>query len=229
MKKQEIRKRIEKLRKLIEKYRYSRHVLDKELVPIDVEDSLKKELFDLEQKYPEFITPDSPTQRVGGKPLEKFEKVRHPSPMLSFNDAFSKEDMEDWLARISKLLTKEELKEVDFYCEPKLDGLAIELIYREGILRFGLTRGDGFFGENVTQNLKTIESIPLKLREKEKVATVLEKEGKKEIAEEIRKKLLKEVVVRGEVPGSKYEKAKALGLKIIKEEEFFDLLKNSSR
>jgi DNA ligase (NAD+) len=199
MRKQEVKKRIEKLRKLIEKYRYSRHVLDKELVPIDVEDSLKKELFDLEQKYPEFITPDSPTQRVGGKPLEKFEKVRHPSPMLSFNDAFSKEDMEDWLARISKLLTREELKEVDFYCEPKLDGLAIELIYREGILRFGLTRGDGFFGENVTQNLKTIESIPLKLREKEKVATVLEREGKKEIAEEIRKKLLKEVVVRGEV------------------------------
>jgi DNA ligase (NAD+) len=198
MNKKEAKERIEKLKKLIDKYRYSRHVLDKELVPIEVEDSLKKELFDLEQKFPEFITPDSPTQRVGGKVLEKFEKVRHPAPMISLNDAFSEKDMEDWLERISKLLTKEEIEKLDFYCEPKLDGLAIELIYKDGIFSIGATRGDGIFGENVTQNLKTIESVPLKLRDVEEVVADLEKEGEKEIADFIRKNGLKEVVARGE-------------------------------
>lgn len=163
MTKGEAKERIEKLKKLIDKYRYSRHVLDKELVPIDVEDSLKKELFDLEQKFPEFITLDSPTQRVGGKPLAKFEKVKHPKPMLSFNDAFSKEDMVNWLKRDLKILNQEDIKRIDFYCEPKLDGLAIELIYIDGILKVGSTRGDGNIGEDVTQNLKTVESIPLKL------------------------------------------------------------------
>jgi DNA ligase (NAD+) len=176
---EEAKERIEKLKKLIEKYRYSRHVLDKELVPIEVEDSLKKELFDLEQKFPEFITPDSPTQRVGGKVLEKFEKTRHPVPMLSLNDAFSEKDMEDWLERISKLLTKEEVEKLDFFCEPKLDGLAIELIYKDGIFKIGATRGDGIYGENVTENLKTIESVPLRLRDIEEVVTDLEKAGEK--------------------------------------------------
>lgn len=198
MNKEKAKERIEKLKKLIEKYRYSRHVLDKELVPIEVEDSLKKELFDLEQRYPEFVTPDSPTQRIGGKPLEKFEKVKHPKPMLSLNDAFSEKDLNDWLERNAKLLTKEELSKIDFFCEPKLDGLAIELIYKDGIFFLGSTRGDGLVGENVTQNLKTIESVPLKLKESEEVAKELEKEGEKEIADFIRKNGLKEVVVRGE-------------------------------
>jgi len=182
---QQVKKRIEKLRELIDQYRHSRHVLDKELVSIDAEDSLKKELFDLEQKFPELITPDSPTQRVGGKPLEKFEKTGHPEPMLSFNDAFSQKDMEDWLERMARFLkidlpkddfSRQELAEQKlggFYCEPKLDGLAIELIYspsskkNEGgielIFKTGSTRGDGIIGEDVTQNLKTIEAIPLRL------------------------------------------------------------------
>jgi len=199
MTKKEAKKRIEKLRKLIEKYRFSRHVLDKELVPIEVEDSLKKELFDLEQKFPEFITPDSPTQRVGGKPLEKFEKVRHPTPMLSLNDAFTEEDLKDWLERNTKLLTKEEIEKIDFYCEPKLDGLAIELIYRDEIFSVGATRGDGLIGENVTQNLKTIESVPLRLRDLKEVVKDLKKMGEEKLAERIKKKGLKgEIVVRGE-------------------------------
>lgn len=198
MKKKDVKKRIEKLREVIDKYRYSRHVLDKELVPIEVEDALKKELFDLEQKFPEFITPDSPTQRVGGKPLEKFEKVRHPKPMLSFNDAFSRKDMEDWLERNSKLLTQEEIEKIDYYCEPKLDGLAIELFYENGILKTGSTRGDGIIGEDVSQNLKTIEAIPLKLRELSEVVKDLEKEGLKELARNIKMKGLREVVARGE-------------------------------
>ena len=203
MTKKEAKARIEKLKKLINYHRYLYHVLDRQEITPEALDSLKKELFDLEQKFPEFITPDSPTQRVGGKPLEKFEKVRHPQPMLSINDAFSKKDMKDWLERISRLLTPEEVKEIDFYCEPKLDGLGIELIYRNGVLAIGATRGDGIIGEDVTQNLKTIEAIPLRLREVEEVAKDLEKEGLKEIAKNIRKKGLKEVVARGEAIISK--------------------------
>lgn len=205
MTKKQAKKRIEKLKKLIHRHRYLYHVLDKQEISESALDSLKKELFDLEQKFPEFITPDSPTQRVGGKSLEEFKKVRHPQPMLSINDAFSEQDMEDWLERISKLLTQEEIEKTDFYCEPKLDGLAIELIYKDGIFTIGSTRGDGLIGEDVTQNLKTIEAIPLRLREKETVAKELEKEGLKEIAKNIRRKEYKEVVARGEVVITKKE------------------------
>ena len=164
MTKKEAKERIEKLKKLINYHRYLYHVLDRQEISEAALDSLKKELFDLEQKYPEFRTPDSPTQRVGGKPLEKFEKVRHGTPMLSFNDAFSEKDMEDWEERIKKLLSKEETEKLEYFCELKFDGLAIELIYEEGLLKTGATRGDGIIGEDVTQNLKTIEAIPLKLR-----------------------------------------------------------------
>jgi len=205
MKKAEAKKRIEKLKELINYHRYLYHVLDRQEISEAALDSLKKELFDLEQKFPEFITPDSPTQRVGGKPLEKFEKVKHPQPMLSLNDAFSEKDMEDWLERISKLLTLEERKKIDFYCEPKLDGLAIELIYENSVLKTGSTRGDGLIGEDVTQNLKTIEAIPLKLREIEEVVKELEKEELKEIAQNIEKKGLGKVVVRGETIITKKE------------------------
>ena len=199
MTKKEAKERIEKLKKAIEHYRYLYHVLDKEEISPSALDSLKKELFDLEQKFPEFITPDSPTQRVGGKPLDKFEKVRHPTPMLSLNDAFSEEDLKDWFERNAKLLDKEDLTKIDYYCEPKLDGLAIELIYKDGIFSIGSTRGDGIIGEDVTQNLKTIESLPLRLRGLEEVCKDLEKEGEKELAKEIRKRGLKgEIVVRGE-------------------------------
>jgi len=161
---QQAKKRIEKLKKAISYHRYLYHVLDRQEISPEALDSLKKELFDLEQKYPEFIASDSPTQRIGGEPLEKFEKVRHPFPMLSINDAFSETDMEDWQERNSKLLTTKEISEIDFYCELKIDGLAIELIYENGILKTGSTRGDGIIGEDVTQNLKTIEAIPLRLR-----------------------------------------------------------------
>ncbi|PJE50546.1 MAG: hypothetical protein COV29_04025 [Candidatus Yanofskybacteria bacterium CG10_big_fil_rev_8_21_14_0_10_36_16] len=173
--KQEAKERIEQLKKLIKKYRYSRLTLDKPLAEEQVEDSLKKELFDLEQQYPDLITPDSPSQRVGGKPLDKFEKFKHPRPMLSFNDAFNQNDMEDWQDRIARVLNVEipkdgharsnfaEQKLGGYYCELKLDGLAIELVYKDGKLEVGSTRGDGLVGENVTQNLKTIESIPLSL------------------------------------------------------------------
>ncbi len=155
------KQRIEKLKKIIKHHRYLYHVLDKQEISDAALDSLKKELFDLEQKFPELITADSPTQRIGGKPLSKFKKVKHPYPMLSFNDAFSQEDMKDWLERISKLLSNQEKNNLDFYCELKIDGLAIELIYEDGDFKVGSTRGDGKIGEDVTQNLKTIDAIPL--------------------------------------------------------------------
>jgi len=135
-------------------------VLDNPEISDSAIDSLKKELFDLEQDYPQFVTPDSPTQRIGGKPLDYFEKVKRENIMYSFNDAFSREDMDNWEKRNKKLLSAD----FNYYCEPKLDGLAIELTYEDGILILGSTRGDGLIGENVTQNIKTIESIPLKLK-----------------------------------------------------------------
>ena len=164
MTKQQAKQRIEKLKKVIGHHRYLYHVLDKQEISPAALDSLKKQLFDLEQEFPEFITSDSPTQRVSGQPLKKFEKVEHPMPMLSLNDVFSEQEAEDWLIRIKKLLNEKEQSEIDFYCELKLDGIAIELIYENGVLKTGSTRGDSIIGEDVTQNLKTINAIPLKLK-----------------------------------------------------------------
>ena len=190
----EAKKRIEKLKKVINHHRYLYHVLDRQEISEAALDSLKKELFDLEQRFPEFITSDSPTQRIGGKPLEKFEKIRHPQAMFSFNDAFSEDDMKDWLERISKLLTVEEKSEIDFFCELKIDGLAIELIYGQGIFKTGSTRGDGIIGEDVTQNLKTIEAIPLKLETPSRLvvrgeAFIPKKEFEKINQEQVKKRL----------------------------------------
>ena len=161
MTKSETKKRITKLRTEINHHRYLYHVRDTQEISDAALDSLKKELFDLEQQFPDLITPDSPTQRVSGQPLEEFKKVEHKMPMLSFNDAFSKQDMQDWVERLQRHLGREE--QFDFYCEPKIDGLAISLIYENGILIEGSTRGSGKVGEDITHNLKTIESIPLKL------------------------------------------------------------------
>lgn len=166
--KTEAKNRILKLRHEIERYRYAYHVLDKSLVSDEALDSLKKELFDLEAKFPELVTPDSPTQRVGGKPLKGFKKVRHETRMLSLNDAFSEQDMKDWWTRLENYLngelhaTRYKLQ-AEFYCDLKMDGLAVELVYENGVFVQGSTRGDGEVGEDVTQNLRTIESIPLRL------------------------------------------------------------------
>ncbi|MGE4554567.1 MAG: NAD-dependent DNA ligase LigA [Candidatus Paceibacterota bacterium] len=204
MTKEEAKKRIEKLKKEIEKYRYAYHVLDQSLVSDEVLDSLKKELYDLEQQFPELITPDSPTQRVGGEPLKYFKKVIHKVPMLSLNDAFSEEDMKDWYERIKKLLPQD--AKIDFYCEHKFDGLAISLIYENGLFSIGSTRGDGRVGEDVTNNLKTIESIPLRILEEEMVIQNLKEMGLESMSKLIEKKgLPKEIEVRGEVLLTKEE------------------------
>ena len=162
MNKDQAGERIQKLRELINHHRYLYHVLDQQELSDEALDSLKKELFDLEQKFPDLITPDSPTQRVAGKPLKEFPKVTHPFPMLSFNDAFDEKDMADWQARLKRIVPGAD--QDGYFCELKIDGLAIELIYRNGSLQVGSTRGDGTIGEDVTQNLKTIDAIPLTLK-----------------------------------------------------------------
>jgi DNA ligase (NAD+) len=157
------KKRIEKLKAVISYHRYLYHVLDKQEISDEALDSLKHELYKLEQQYPDLLTPDSPTQRVGGEPLKEFKKVEHKTPMLSMEDIFSQEELKDWENYVKRLLPGTSL---NYFCEPKIDGFAISLIYKNGVLIQGSTRGDGKIGENVTQNLKTIESIPLKLKNK---------------------------------------------------------------
>mgnify|MGYP005838028261 CR=1 FL=1 len=162
MNKLEAKKRIEKLKREIDHHRYLYHVLDKQEISDAALDSLKKELDDLEHQYPALITSDSPTQRVGGEPLKEFKKVIHDYPMLSFKDAFTEKDMRDWVDRMNRYLNQE--INYSFYCEPKIDGLAISLMYENGVFVRGATRGNGKVGEDVTHNIKTISSIPMKIR-----------------------------------------------------------------
>jgi len=167
MNKDEAKKRAEKLRQQIEELRYRYHVLDDPKVTDEVYDSLARELRGLEQKFPELRDDDSPISRVGGKPLDKFVKVQHKARMLSLNDAFSKEEFRAWAERAKKILSAalENFKAdgLTYFAEVKLDGLAVSLIYENGNFVRGATRGDGFIGEDITENLKTIHSIPLKL------------------------------------------------------------------
>mgnify|MGYP001586905630 FL=1 len=165
MNKKKVKNRIDKLKKEINRHRYLYHILDKQEISDAALDSLKHELDILEKEFPDLITPDSPTQRVGGKALDKFEKVKHRIPMLSLNDVFSFEEIKEWEERIRKITPdfSKEIERYGYFAELKIDGFAIELIYDNGFFNLGSTRGDGIIGENVTQNLKTIEAIPLKL------------------------------------------------------------------
>lgn len=170
-------KRIEKLKKEIQHYDYLYYVLDRPEISDAAYDTLKRELIALEKQYPEFAAPDSPTQRVGGPPLKKLEKVRHKMPMLSLQDAMNEEEVYEWGKRIKKLAPSEKF---NYFAELKMDGLAVSLIYQNGVLVQGSTRGDGITGENITQNIKTIKTIPLKLW-LEKLPTKISKEAQKEI------------------------------------------------
>jgi DNA ligase (NAD+) len=191
MEKKEAKNRIERLKKVIDYHRYLYHVLDKQEISDSALDSLKHELFKLEKQFPEFITPDSPTQRVEGKPLEGFEKAEHKIPMLSIEDVFSFEELKEWEIYLKRL---KEAESFEYFSEMKIDGFAVSLIYKKGVLVKGVTRGTGVLGEDVTQNLKTIESIPLGIK-------IREKEGlDPEILEEIGKAVEKgEIEIRGEV------------------------------
>ena len=161
MDKNEAKARIEKLCKEVAYHRYLYHVLDRIEISDAALDSLKHELIKLEEEFPDLVTLDSPTQRVGGKPLAAFKKVQHKERMLSLEDIFTEEELGKWLERIQKIWPQ---GKYEFYTELKMDGLAISLIYEDGILVTGATRGDGRVGEDVTKNIRTIEAIPLRLR-----------------------------------------------------------------
>ncbi|NWF56271.1 MAG: NAD-dependent DNA ligase LigA [Syntrophaceae bacterium] len=155
------RKRIDKLREELHFHNYRYYVLDDPVISDAEYDRLMRELENLEKEYPHLVTPDSPTQRVGAPPLDKFEEVRHAVPMLSLANAFEEEEVREFDGRVKRFL--ETTGDVEYCAEPKIDGVAVELVYEQGRFLIGSTRGDGQVGENVTQNLKTIKAIPLNL------------------------------------------------------------------
>jgi DNA ligase (NAD+) len=155
------KERYSNLLSIINNYRHEYHINDTSTMSEAAADQLKHELSLIEAKFPQLITPDSPSQRVAGKALDKFQKVTHSSRMLSLNDVFSIDEVQNWLTRIDKVVAGS--KDAELFVDLKYDGLAISLIYQDGVLIQALTRGDGRVGEDVTQNVRTIESIPLEL------------------------------------------------------------------
>jgi DNA ligase (NAD+) len=161
------KKRVKGLRTLIEYHRKRYHELDSPEISDEAYDSLIRELISLETEFPSLKTKDSPTVRIGGEPIASFEKVRHDSPQWSFDNVFNEEELGEWETRMVRFLQKEDISSNFSYCaEHKIDGLKVVLTYKDGIFVRGATRGDGVIGENVTNNLKTIETIPLKLTKK---------------------------------------------------------------
>lgn len=160
MDKETAKKRVDELHELLNQYSYEYYVLDKPTVPDAEYDRLLHELIEIEQKYPQFKTPDSPTQRVGGEVLEGFEKVVHQTPMLSLGNAFNEADLRDFDRKVRQAIGDD----YSYVAELKIDGLAVSLRYENGIFVKGSTRGDGSVGEDITMNLKTVRSIPLRLK-----------------------------------------------------------------
>ncbi|HEY6960178.1 MAG TPA: NAD-dependent DNA ligase LigA [Candidatus Limnocylindria bacterium] len=158
-----VEKRVAELRQKIEKANYEYHVLDQPTISDEAYDALMRELTDLEAKHPEVVTPESPTQRVGAAPSTRFAPVEHARPMLSLANVFDETELRAFDQRVRKGLGRDD---VGYVCELKIDGLAINLAYQDGVFTQGATRGDGFTGEDVTANLRTIKSIPLSLRER---------------------------------------------------------------
>jgi len=190
-------KHIEKLREEINYHNYRYYVLDHPVISDAEYDRLLRELIELEKQFPELVTPDSPTQRVGAPPAEEFEQVRHTIPMLSLDNAFSEGEFREFDERVRRGL--ETSKDIEYTVEPKLDGVAVELVYENGIFVQGSTRGDGFVGENVTQNMKTIKSIPLRLITREVPApSRLELRGEVYYPKKAFEKLNREREKRGE-------------------------------
>ena len=155
------KKRVRELQDVVNKYNYQYHVLDQPSVSDAEYDRLLRELIEYEDKHPSLRTPDSPTQRVGGAVLSVFEKVEHTSPMLSLGNAFNEADIRDFDRKVRQAVGDD----VSYVCELKIDGLAVTLQYEHGFFSKGATRGDGFIGEDISANLKTIKSIPLKINE----------------------------------------------------------------
>ncbi|MBO8137187.1 MAG: NAD-dependent DNA ligase LigA [Desulfotomaculum sp.] len=157
-----VRREVEKLRREIEEHNYNYYVLDNPTIPDEQYDQMLRRLIELEEKYPELKTLDSPTQRVGGQVQEGFEPVKHLVPMLSLDNAFNEEELRDFDRRVRSIINDEP---VEYVVELKIDGLAVSLLYEDGRLLRGATRGDGETGEDITENLKTVGSIPLRLRQ----------------------------------------------------------------
>ncbi|HHY68611.1 MAG TPA: NAD-dependent DNA ligase LigA [Bacillota bacterium] len=183
-------KRIEELRAAINEHNYRYYVLDSPIISDAEYDNLFQELKTLEEQYPEFITPDSPTQRVGGQVLSVFRSVPHSKPVLSLSNAFSEGEIREFDRRVKQLAGG---AEVDYVVEPKIDGLSVILRYESGLLALGLTRGDGIIGEDVTANVRTIKAIPLSLRHREKsIPEYLEVRGEVYLPKQDFKKLNEE-------------------------------------
>lgn len=188
---EEARKEILHLREEVEKHNYHYHVLDSPKISDAEYDRLFRRLIDLEKAYPEFAAPDSPTQKVGSPPLDKFATLRHTLPMLSLNNANDREEMKEFDEKIQRFLKIS--TPIQYVAEPKIDGVAVELVYENGQLTVGSTRGDGSNGEDITRNLKTIRSIPLTLRKGEKdIPRRLEVRGEVYLSHEAFQKLNRE-------------------------------------
>jgi len=190
MAKDSVKKRIEKLRATINLHRYNYHVLNKSTISEDVLDSLKHELKKIEDENPNLITSDSPTQRVAGEPIAGFKKIIHSVPMLSIEDIFSEEELESWGEYLLKFSDKDKFL---YFCEVKVDGLALALKYKNGILHSAVTRGNGRVGEDITHNARTIESIPLRLK---LYKNIKDKNLHKAIASRLKKGIFE---IRGEI------------------------------
>ena len=198
----EIIERVKKLREEIEYHNYRYYVLDSPVISDAEYDALMHELKELEARYPELVTPDSPTQRVGFPPAKEFREVPHAEPMLSLDDAFKEEEVYEFDRRIKRFLGLPEDEVLEYTVEPKMDGLAVEIVYEDGVFTVGSTRGDGYVGEDVTNNLKTIKSIPLRLMRHKglPIPKRLDARGEVFMEKEKFKKLNEERLARGEPP-----------------------------
>jgi len=202
------KERIEELVKLINYYNYMYYVENNPVISDYEYDKLYKELVELEEKYPEYKLPDSPTQKVGGQPLKEFKTVEHKIPMLSMDNTYSEEELIEFDARIKRMA---DIKEVDYVVELKYDGVAVSLHYENGEFVLGVTRGDGFRGDDITENLKTIKTLPLKIKYKQ----TIEVRGEVYMRKDDFEKLNRERKEKGEVLFANPRNATAGSLKLL--------------
>ena len=197
---EDAKKLAEKLREEINYHNYRYYVLNDPVISDEEYDELMRQLIELEKQFPELITPDSPTQRVGAPPREGFETVTHSVPMLSLQDARNEDEIREFDARTKRFLGLEPDAVVEYVAEPKFDGLSCEIVYREGRFTLASTRGDGVLGEDVTPNVRTIRSLPMRFLKKENAPPYLEVRGEVLIKRRDFEKLNQELIKRGEKP-----------------------------
>lgn len=198
MDKSNAKKRLLELTRLVQRHDHLYHTLDRPEITDREYDKFFAELQDLESQFPDFAQPDSPTQKVGGQVLDAFEKVAHKTPMLSLQNTYNEDEIREFEEKILRQLQGSQ-KKIDFYCSPKFDGVAMELIYEKGLLTSALTRGDGFIGENVVHNIKTLKSVPLRLQT-ERPPAYFEARGEVLMLKENFKKLNELQIAEGETP-----------------------------